>query len=126
MERLAWKGDGKEAMQLALLDKAKELGEVISQSEEYEELQVAQGELDKDEVAQRLIQEVQSTQKRMEMANNAGMQPSQEQIAEMEKKREEMNGNETVQSYIQAHQKFNSLMNEVNEAITGAMTGKSE
>ncbi len=113
-------------MQLALLEKAKELGEVISQSEEYLKLQQAQGELDGDEVAQRLIQEVQSAQKRMEMAHNSGMQPSSEQLGEVEKKREEMNENQTVRGYLEAHQQFTSLMNEVNEAITGAMTEKSE
>lgn len=109
-----------------LLEKAKELGRELKKTEEYQELERTNQQMKEDPAAQQLIQDVQEAQQRLQFSQQSGIQPTQEQIADFNQKRETLNTNITVRALMKAQEDFNSMMKQVNDAITEGMQGEDE
>ena len=111
---------------LSLHEKARELGREIRETEEYKELERLGEKLKEDSEAQQLIQNVQEAQKNIEFAQQAGVQPSEDQTQEFNNLREQMQSNITVRSFMKAQEEFNNIMKEVNDSISKGMTNEEE
>ncbi len=109
---------------MSLEDKAKELGQEIRETEEYQELERAGDNLKSDPTAQELIQAVQEAQKTLEFSQQSGVQPGEEQVTNFNNLREQMHSNLTVRSFMKAQEDFNNVMKTVNDAISYGITGE--
>ncbi len=111
---------------MSLFEKAKELGNQIKETQEYQELERAGESLKQDQEAQQLIQEVQEVQNNIEFSQKAGVEPSEEQTNNFNQLREKMMSNLTVRNYMKAQEDFNNFMKQVNEAISSGISGDEE
>ena len=103
--------------------KAKELGQEIKKTPEYQELERTGENLKADGNAQELIQNVQEVQRQIEFSQQSGVQPDQEQVERFNDLREKMHANLSVRNFIKAQESFNSVMKSVNDAISEGITG---
>ncbi len=110
---------------MAIEGKAKDLGQEISKTPEYQELERTGENLKTDSAAQQLIQDVQEVQRQIEFSQKSGVQPDQEQIARFNELREQMHANLSVRNFVKAQEEFNNVMKSVNDAISEGITGES-
>ncbi len=104
--------------------KAKDLGQEIRKTPEYEELERTGENLKADASAQQLIQDVQEVQRQIDFSQQSGVQPDQEQVARFHDLREQMHANLSVRNFMKAQEEFNSVMKSVNDAISAGITGE--
>ncbi len=98
--------------------KAKELGNEISKTDEYQELERTSKNVQENAEANQMIDKIQDLQQKIQFAQQSGVQPSEEHIKEFNELKQQMNANLTIQAYAKAQEEFNKLMQEVNESIT--------
>jgi len=110
---------------VSLFEKAKELGNQIRETQEYQELERCSESLKEDSEAQQIIQNVQEAQNSIEFSQKAGVEPSEDQNNQFNQLREQMMANLTVRNYMKAQEEFNNMMKQVNEAISTGITGES-
>jgi cell fate (sporulation/competence/biofilm development) regulator YlbF (YheA/YmcA/DUF963 family) len=100
-----------------VMDKAKELGKEIRNTEAYKELERTTGNIKDDADANKMIQDIQELQQQMQFAQQSGVQPSQEQIDQFNSLKGKMDTSLTIQAYAKAQNDFSEFMQTVNNAI---------
>ncbi len=98
--------------------KAKELGNEIAKTDEYQELERTSKNVQENTEANQMIEKVQELQQNIQFAQQSGVQPSEEVIQQFNDLKQQMNANLTIQAYAKAQEAFNQLMNDVNSAIS--------
>lgn len=110
-----------------LIERAKELGEFVKESEEFKTLLAAKEAFEADEEAKNIIIEYNDFQKKM-YEKMREEHPSQEELAKFKEKGEEIRvriEENTVTSDLLAAQKvFTNLLNSVYETIQSTVTGR--
>ncbi len=98
--------------------KAKELGNEIAKTEEYQELERTSKNVQENTEANQMIEKVQELQQNIQFAQQSGVQPSEELTQQFNDLKQQMNANLTIQAYAKAQEAFNQLMSDVNSAIS--------
>jgi len=109
---------------MSVIEKAKELGQELVESEEYKELKKKESALYDDEEATSLLEEYENTNKQLQMARANGQEVSEKQQKELQSIQMKMEQNPAIKSYIESQKKFNEVMNSVNKIINGYITGE--
>jgi cell fate (sporulation/competence/biofilm development) regulator YlbF (YheA/YmcA/DUF963 family) len=107
----------------AVEDKAQELADAISDSDELEELQAAAERLDGDEIASAAIKSFQEKQEVVRRAAGSGLELPEEQINELKEMQGSISDIPTVQDFASAQNGFNVMMSKINDIIAAAVTG---
>jgi cell fate (sporulation/competence/biofilm development) regulator YlbF (YheA/YmcA/DUF963 family) len=107
----------------AVLDRAQELADAISDSDELEELRVAAQKLDDDEIATAAIKRFQEKQEVVRRAASSGLELPEDQISELKEIQGQISDIPAVQDFAAAQDGFNTLMSKVNDIIAASVTG---
>lgn len=107
----------------AVLDKAQELADAISDSDELEDLRQAAERLDDDEIASAAIKQFQDKQEVIRRAASSGLELPEDQISELKELQGRISDIPTVQDFAAAQNGFNVMMSKVNDIIATAVTG---
>ncbi|TDX46600.1 YlbF family regulator [Orenia marismortui] len=111
---------------MSIMKKAQELGESIVESTEYSELKTAEETMQADESAQAILQEFQAKQRMLQMMQMNGQEVNDETRNELEALQAKMQENENIKNFMDAQNKFNKVMQTVNQVITSALSGEEE
>ena len=114
---------------MTIIEKAKELGEMLSQSEEYKRMTEAEAKQKADPESITAFAQYDLTRnKLMEKARKEDITADEmnEIRNEMEQAYKTLMSNETVAEYIAATEGFTNLMNQINAAIAYYVAPKSE
>ncbi len=103
---------------MTVFEKAKELGQEIKKTPEYQEVRRTGQNIQDNPDAQRIIQDIQTVQNHLEFAQNAGVQPTEDQLAEFDNIRTKMENNILIQAYMKAQEEYGQLMQEINNSIS--------
>ncbi len=108
-----------------VLNKARELGEALKESEEYKELLEAQKALDEDKETQELLNEYNAKAQEVQLMQMTGGNPEEtmNDLQEIEKKIME---SESMKRYMDAESKFKELVDSANQTIVDAMEKEEE
>ena len=109
---------------MSVIEKAKELGQELVDSEEYKELKRKESALYDDEEATSLLEEYENINKQLQMARANGQEVNDDQQKKMQSLQMKMENNPSIKSYIESQKKFNEVMNSVNKIINGYITGE--
>ena len=104
---------------MSVIEKAKELGQELVESEEYKELKKKESALYDNEEATSLLEEYENINKQLQMARANGQEVNDEQQKKMQSLQMKMENNPAIKSYIESQKKFNEVMNSVNKIING-------
>lgn len=105
-----------------VLEKAQELAEAIADSDELVELRDAAEKVEVDETATSMIGRLQEKQEVVRRAASSGLELPEEQISELKDLQVKIGDIPTVQDFNVAQGKFNTLMEQVNGIIAGALS----
>ena len=111
---------------MSVIEKAKELGQELVESEEYKELKKKESALYDNEEATSLLEEYENINKQLQMARANGQEVNDEQQKKMQSLQMKMENNPAIKSYIESQKKFNEVMNSVNKIINGYITGQNQ
>ncbi len=100
-----------------IIGKAQELGRQLKETPQYKELQAAEEELSDDPQAQILMQSVQQAQQKIQNVQQAGMQPTEDQVQNLNQASQDMNQNASVMRFLQAKEEFEEILRTVNQSI---------
>lgn len=117
-----WLGGEKVSKQI--LEKALELGKHIAESEEFASVQEKEAAMLQDPDAKKLLMEYQELQQKYQQKQMQGEKITPEDIKIFESKEIEMLDNENIKKFHEAKDKFQDLLNLVNETINKAMLEK--
>ncbi|WP_027340254.1 YlbF family regulator [Halonatronum saccharophilum] len=109
---------------MSIMKKAEELGEAIVASQEYDQMKGAEDKMQADEAAKAILQEFQTKQRMAQMAQMNGQQVTEDMQKELQAIQAKMQGNENIKNFMEAQEKFNKVMQTVNQVITAALTGE--
>ncbi|MDA8442299.1 MAG: YlbF family regulator [Peptococcaceae bacterium] len=104
-----------------VLAKTKELCDLLNNSPEFKELTRAETILRHDPDAQDLIRHFNDAQDHLQNLYTAGKQAAPEDFARLRKLEGEMAEDPSTGPYLQAQQKFNGLLTQINQMITEAI-----
>jgi cell fate (sporulation/competence/biofilm development) regulator YlbF (YheA/YmcA/DUF963 family) len=106
-------------------EKAKELGRMIGQSEEYRALHRSESSLreDKDTVAR--LETIQTLATKVDQAMASGQQPDEETMATYQQAVQALETSPTGQAYVVARSNFDKLMATVNKDISDGIEAGS-
>ena len=107
---------------MTVLEKAHELGKMVAECDEFKRFQAAEAAQKEDEDAQVLL--VAYNYKRSQLMNKASKEDiTREEMLEikkeMEAEYEKLKANKIILEYIEAAEKFNELMGQINAAVSG-------
>ncbi|WP_158212290.1 YlbF family regulator [Natranaerobius trueperi] len=102
---------------MSLEQKAKDLAAAIKETEEFETLKSAENRLNLDPTAQDLLQNFQNKQQELQEAQQQGQQIEQEEIQSIQGMQQQMQSNETIKNLMDAQQKFDQVLQEVNQTV---------
>jgi len=111
---------------LNILEKAKELGRELYNTEEYQRLQEVTKKVNEDSDALQLLQSFKEAQHTIQFLQQTGVQPTEEQIADYQNKRKNLESNLNLLAYRKATEDFYAVMKQVNEAISAGIEGKED
>ncbi|HMA58942.1 MAG TPA: YlbF family regulator [Halanaerobiales bacterium] len=111
---------------MSVIEKAKELGQELVESEEYKELKRKEKALYDDEDATSLLEEYENINKQLQMARANGQEVNDQQQKKMQSLQMKMEQNPSIKSYIESQKKFNEVMNSVNKIINGYITEQEQ
>ncbi len=111
---------------MSVIEKAKELGQEIRKTEEYQELERVSENMQDDSEASQMIKEIQELQQQIQFAQQSGVQPSEEQIKQFNDLKSKMDTNLTIQAYAKAQNDFSQFMQEVNSAISEGINPEAD
>ncbi|MBO8137593.1 MAG: YlbF family regulator [Desulfotomaculum sp.] len=111
-------------MSKQILEKALELGKHIAESEEFASVQEKEAAMLQDPDAKKLLMEYQELQQKYQQKQMQGEKITPEDIKIFESKEIEMLDNENIKKFHEAKDKFQDLLNLVNETINKAMLEK--
>ena len=105
-------------------EKAKELGRMIGQSEEYRALRRSESSLRDDKATVARLESIQTLATKVDQAMAGGQQPDKETLEEYEAAVRELETSPSGQAYVVARSNFDKLMAKVNKEISeGIETG---
>jgi len=111
---------------MAIKEKAHELAQEIINSSEYEEMKQAEQAVMNDDEASDLMEELESVQQRIQMAQMNGQEIDQQQQKKIQNLKAKMQQNAKISDFLSAQQEFNEVMEDVNELISNALQGKEQ
>ncbi len=111
---------------MSVIEKAKELGQEIRKTEQYQELERVSENMQSDSEANQMIKEVQELQQQIQFAQQSGVQPSEDQIQQFNDLKSKMDTNLTIQAYAKAQNEFSQFMQEVNSSISEGIDPHSD
>lgn len=100
-----------------IVEKAEELGRLLSQTAEYAYLKSARRDIDDDREATEALGRMREMQGRLFQHVERGEEPPTELVTEYRELQEEMQQSVRFQSWISAQANFDKLMEKVNRAI---------
>ena len=116
-------------MQNEIIEKAQELGKLISDSEIRKAAQAASDKMNNDEVAVRLLAEYNET-RRVETEKLRGKEPSKEELEAFKKLMEDafakIMKNDTIASYVAANKELDLLVEQVNAVLAYYISGEEQ
>jgi len=101
----------------AIAERAREVGRLISQTEEYRALRRANEKIGEDRDAVTLLNKLQELQEALSDALRRGTEPTREQADEYEKLLGDLQAKSNYQAVVAAQSNFDRLMMRVNEEI---------
>lgn len=110
----------------AVIDKARELADAISDSEELTDLRDAAQKVEGDETATSMIERFREKQEVAQRAASSGLQMPDEQISDLKAMQGQINSIPSIQVFNEAQGKFNKLMEQVNTIIATALSSQEE
>lgn len=102
---------------MSIKEKAKTLAEAIKESEEFKGLQSARARVKLDPNAFDLLQKLQLSQDKIISLQQQGRQITQDILEELRSLESQMQLNLTLRNMVEAQQKFEDLMEEVNQTL---------
>jgi len=102
----------------AIMQKARELGRLISQTAEFSYLSSAQKELDDDREATEKLNRLKKVQDQVVSTVEKGEEPDEELLEEREELAQDLQRDRKYQSLVSAQSNFDKLMKKVNRAIS--------
>lgn len=106
------------------MEKALELGKRIADSAEFNEVQEKEAAMLKDPAASELLQSFQQLQQQYQQKQMQGEQLAPEEIKAFEEKEATMMENPFIKEFQEAQEKFQNVLNTVNQTINQAMMDK--
>lgn len=113
-------------MSALILEKANELAEALTESEELVTMRKAELAMNSDPEAEKIIAEFQAKQKQVYEVQMHGQELSDQDKKEIEAIEGKMNGNSSIRAYMEATDKFENLLKSVNMIITRALSGEEQ
>lgn len=111
---------------MSILEKAKELGMLIADSEEMKNLKESELMVYQDEKAKKLVEEHKNVQ--LEFVKGLRGNLSKEEIEELktklEEKQKELNEYNVTRYFLNSKREFDSLVKDINNIMTYEITGK--
>ena len=107
----------------SIVEKAHDLGHVLSESDEAAVLHAAEMNMDQDMEAQALIKDFQARQKNMQDAEQAKKEVSDEEWDEFNQGQEKMKENKALQAYFGRDANFQKLIQDANAEINKVLHG---
>ncbi len=104
-------------MSEGMLDKAKEVGRLIGQTDEYKELQKARERLNEDRETVELVNRLSELEQEFQQVMQRGEQPSKEQQEEYQELMGELQSGPRYQAVVAAQSNFDKIVEKVNEKI---------
>jgi cell fate (sporulation/competence/biofilm development) regulator YlbF (YheA/YmcA/DUF963 family) len=104
-------------MKEAIVEKARELGRLMAQTQEYQALQQANRRLGEDEDAKDMVERLAKSQQEILSYLDQGEQPPQELRQKYETAFESAQGHPAYQSLVAAQANFDKVMQKINEEI---------
>lgn len=101
----------------AIQERARDLGRLVSQTDEYRALKRANERLGEDRDTVTLLNQLTELQERLTDAMRSGEEPSEEQAEEYERLLEQVQVRSAYQSVVAAQNNFDRLMMRINEEI---------
>ncbi|MGO0121934.1 YlbF family regulator [Desulfothermobacter acidiphilus] len=106
-----------------VLTKALELGAALSECDELQAVKEAEQAMLEDSSARALIEEFQNCRQEIEWAKMQGMDPTPEQEAAFRSVRERMGENAYISRFLEAQDRFEKVLQQVNQIISHALYG---
>lgn len=103
---------------MSVTEKAKELAELIKETEEFESLKSAEARLKLDPKAQELIQQYQDKTEKVQNAREQGGDLDQSDIMSIQNLQGQMEQNETIKNLMDAQKNFEQMMQKVNNTLS--------
>lgn len=100
-----------------MLEKAKEVGRMIGQTNEYKALQKAQQNLNDDREAVELLNQLSKLEQELQGKLQQGQQPSQEEQEEYQELMGKLQSGSKYQAVIAAQSNFDKIVQKVNDKI---------
>jgi cell fate (sporulation/competence/biofilm development) regulator YlbF (YheA/YmcA/DUF963 family) len=101
----------------AIQEKAREIGRLLAQTEEYKALKRANEKLGEDREVVTLLNHLSSLEEELSNSLRAGREPTKEQEQDYESTAESLQQKATYQALISAQANFDRLMVRINEEI---------
>lgn len=99
-------------------DKAQELAKELQESEEFTSLKELHEEVNKDEVAKKMLDNFRSVQMELQQKQMQGEQISEEEVQQAQKQFELVQQHEQIMKLMEEEQKMSQLVGELNKIIT--------
>lgn len=109
---------------MPILEKARELAELISESPELSAVRAAEEEMANNDGAHALIEQFQKKQAELQQAYMNGQEMTEAQRQEMEALNKQLHDNPFIAKYFAAQDNFQQILNSVNFIITKAISGE--
>jgi cell fate (sporulation/competence/biofilm development) regulator YlbF (YheA/YmcA/DUF963 family) len=108
-----------------ILNKAKDLGKAIKESEEYKKLLEAQKALDEDKETQDLLNEYNAKAQEIQIRQMTGENVN-DSMVELQNLERKIMDSESMKKYTEAENDFKNLIDSANKAIVDAMEEEEE
>lgn len=102
----------------SIMEKAKDLGNAIARSDEYQALRRAMDAVDEDRELVELRNRIEKLEAQLEAEIRAGKQPTEELRTEYQEVAEELQQRPAFQRVIAAQANFEKVMHKVNETVS--------
>lgn len=100
-----------------MLEKAKEVGRQIGQTDEYKALQKARERLNEDRETVEMVNRLSEMEQKFQQQMQQGEQPSEEEQEEYQKLVSELQSGPRYQAVVAAQSNFDKIVQKVNEKI---------
>jgi len=98
-------------------EKARDVGRLIAQTDEYKAIRRANEQLSNDREAVALLNQIQGIQEQLQASLQRGEEPGQEEQDQFESFMQELQGMTVYQGMVAAQSNFDRLMRRINEEI---------
>ena len=104
-------------MNEVMLEKAKDVGRLLGQSDQYKALQRARQQLNEDREAVELVNRLAELERDLQGSLQQGQEPTEEQQKEYEEAFSKLQSGSTYQALVAAQSNFDRVLQKVNEQI---------